>query len=65
LYQLAERCEISSGMTKVELLNGVLIEKAHNTEDLLESLVSSTVNLKLIDMIYPLILVETTSKNVY
>jgi hypothetical protein len=52
-------------MTKVELLNGVLIEKAHNTEDLLESLVSSTVNLKLIDMIYPLILVETTSKNVY
>lgn len=40
LNQLAERCEVSSGIPKRDLLNGVLIEKAHNTEDLLESLVS-------------------------
>jgi hypothetical protein len=59
LVQLTERCETNFGISKRDLLNGVLIERSFNTEDLLTSLVGRSSSQS------SLLVVQTSSKDVY
>lgn len=38
LSQMAEKCEVSSGISRRDFLNGILIENIYNIDELLESL---------------------------